>query len=504
MEEHKKPKFEPLKKYTDEPVHKQQPSPFAILRRAEVDGPHKPPSVDHLLNSTKDLFDKLDNPTEVELPEHTPDFSPMPDDVFTNLPPLLHIAARNFTAQEREVFLVGALGVVSGMLPNVQGMYFGRNVGTNLYCYIMGKYGTGKGALIWAKDLGQRADDYRTEKAKAAVTTHEAELLNYQQQMKLYEKGELNTAPQAPKTPQHLKLYLPANSTKTAIMQLLMENDGRGIIFETEGDTLADMLRQDYGNFSDVLRKAFHHEPVSYYRRANNEDVKITNPALSVVLSGTGDQLRRLIPSIENGLFSRFCFYALHGKAGFNDPFATHNTENATNIHALSEGFLKVYQRLEALSEPVNFSLQPHQAKEFVRLFDEQKAEVSEHISDDLEGTVNRMGLICFRIAMILTAVRYPKVEAGQALPCNDTDFNNAIAITQHLMQYSLHVYEKLQHSSHTPAPIVDDKQEKIVECCRSFDLGVSVRSIAELVLGDAKKKSTVYRWIQQFCKKTA
>src|SRR5690606_30104441 len=144
----------------------------------------------------------------------------------------------------------------------------------------------------------------------------------YNRQMALYNKGKLPAPPPMPTPAGHTKLYLPANSTKTAMMQLLMENNGRGIIFETEGDTLADMLRQDYGNFSDVLRKAYHHESVSFFRRANNEDVFIEHPQLSVVLSGTQDQLHRLIPTIENGLFSRFCFYILDQRQGFKDPFA--------------------------------------------------------------------------------------------------------------------------------------------------------------------------------------
>ena len=37
-------------------------------------------------------------------------------------------------------------------------------------------------------------------------------------------------------------------------------------MFEAEGDTLSQTLKSDYGNYSDVFRKAYHHETVSQCR----------------------------------------------------------------------------------------------------------------------------------------------------------------------------------------------------------------------------------------------
>jgi len=436
--------------------------------------------------------------------EELPEFTTMPDELFDDLPNNLRVATEQFKEpQEREVFLIGALGVLSGMLPNVHGVYFGRKVSPNLYCFVMGKYGTGKGALVWAKDLGEGVDAYRVQQANDAMAAHNEEQMNYHRQVKLYDKGKLATPPEQPKPPRHLKLYLPANSTKTAMMQLLMENDGRGIIFETEGDTLADMLRQDYGNFSDVLRKAFHHEPVSYFRRNNNEDVKINYPCLSVVLSGTDDQLRRLVPSIENGLFSRFCFYVLQGNAPFKDPFESDKYDLEAHFNRLAEHYRELYQKLERMDTPIYFTLQPHQKKQFVAAFNQQKEELREHISDDLEGTSNRLGLICFRIAMILTITRYaPMVSPGMTFTCSDDDFETATALTHHLVQYSLHVYEMLQQKGRNiPLAPMDDKQEKKNECCRNYGLGMSIREIAEHVLGDKGKSTTVFKWVKRYCR---
>lgn len=443
-------------------------------------------------------------PPQEPPPPTIPDFLPMEEDIFENLPPLLRIACSRFAdTQERETFLIGALGVISGMLPNVQGKYFKRMVGANLYCFVMGRYGTGKGALLWAKDLGQALDNHRIEKAKQAATAHNDELLQYNRQLALYNKGKLPNPPQTPKPPKHLKLYLPANSTKTALMQLLMENNGRGVMFETEGDTLADMLRQDYGNFSDVLRKAYHHEPVSYFRRTDNEDVMIPHPCMSVVLSGTEDQLHRLLPGIENGLFSRFCFYILQGDESFKNPFDDEDEDHDVYFGVLSDKLMKLYCRLETMEEPVRFYLLPNQMREFVQYFTQLKREIHQHISTDLDGSVNRMGLITYRIAMILTMIRFAD-NTTTRMGCTDTDFRNAIAISKHLLHYTLHIYERMQYKEKTmpKAKGIANKKEQIEETCRCNQMGMSVREIAELVLGSAGKKSTVFSWIKDYCKK--
>lgn len=436
----------------------------------------------------------------------TTEFPPMDEDIFDDLPPLLSTPCyRLQDAQDQELFLMGALGVLSGMLPNLQGKYFGREVGANLYCFVIGKYGTGKGALLWARTLGEAVDRYRNQCATDSKQAYEAAQESYQRQQRLYEKGTLPAPPIKPLPPKHLKLYLPANSTKTALMQLLQENDGCGIIFETEGDTLADMLRQDYGNFSDVLRKAFHHEPVSYFRRANNEDVTIPRPRLSVVLSGTHDQLRRLIPTIENGLFSRFCFYILQGRRRFKNPFDEREDDHQLYFDILADRLLKIYQSLDARETPLWFALQPHQQQEFVRIFDQQKEEIQEHISDDLEGTANRMGLIAFRIAMILTALRFPTALSQpepERLLCLDKDFHNAVRITERMMEYSMDIYKQLPEPKRSVAHTdeLDDREKKIKECCSRRLLGMSYVDIAKEVLSRKTQSTTVYKWVKRFC----
>ena len=86
-------------------------------------------------------------------------------------------------------------------------------------------------------------------------------------------------------------LIIPANSSASSFLNILNDNEGRGLLFETEGDTLSQTLRSDYGNYSDVLRKAFHHEQVNQSRRKDREFVDISEPCVSVALAGTPEQV---------------------------------------------------------------------------------------------------------------------------------------------------------------------------------------------------------------------
>lgn len=131
-----------------------------------------------------------------------------------------------------------------------------------------------------------------------------------------------------PGEPKHRMFFIPANSSSSAFIQALSENDFTGVIFETEADTLANTFKQKWGNFSDVLRKAFHHESATLFRRKDNEFIDVRNPHIAIALSGTPRQVHRMMPDTENGLFSRFLYYAFEDNGPFKNPFISYKDIN--------------------------------------------------------------------------------------------------------------------------------------------------------------------------------
>lgn len=426
-----------------------------------------------------------------------------PQEVYDNLPELLKAPCNHLLEDsEKGLFLAGALGVVSGILPNVKGYYFSDEVKPNLYCYVLGNYGTGKGGLKHARRLGEAIHKKLHEQAKQAKLGYNQEVIRHRKRVIDFEKGKIEEAPQEPTPPPHKRLFIPANTSSSAVKQLLEENGGRCILFETEGDTLTNTLKQDFGNYSDDLRKAFHHEPISFFRRTNNEDVEINSPCLSVVLSSTFDQFLRLVPNIENGLFSRFCYYWIEGDPRFKNPFDKRLSNHSQYFSELGDQYLQLYERLSTLEEPIWFELSEQQQVEFNNLFKDWKKEIREHVSVDLDGTVNRLGLICFRICMVLRTLRaFDQNELHGKLICTNEDFNTALDIVDVFRSHALDVFMKLSKPNSKSNSVIKQTEassDLLRKCIELHKDGKSIGYIALHVYGSINYKSKVHRIINK------
>ncbi len=338
---------------------------------------------------------------------------------------------------------------------------------------------------------------------------HAARLEKGKNELEKYKKACINAKDSKepePEKPKKLMLYIPADNSKSGLVELADDNDGRAILYETEGDTLADALKTEHGGFSDVLRKAFHHEPVTFFRRTGKEYKEIKRPQVAVLLSSTQDQYLRLIPNAQNGLFSRFIHYHLTPCRDFKDVFDPKKRDYPETFGKLGKEFLGVYTELEKLADPIKFELRENQQTRFLAVFKEWKNEIGENVSDDLDGTVNRLGLICFRVAMLLTALRsFGEGDYSPTMICEDQDFDNALTIVDVLKRHALAVYWDL------PRPTVSkdatkfeneltEKAAQVAQCKRLKDAGESYAQIALKVLGkaDAANKTKVYRWLNR------
>lgn len=416
------------------------------------------------------------------------------DQVYQNLPDILKTACEVLTEQnEREVFLAGALGIVSGILPNVRGFYDGNFVYPQLFVYVVGPYGTGKGGLKFAYKLGEQIHKKRRELSAQLEAKYKQEC-----------REAKDNHEDEPEQPGRKVLYMPANNSKSGLLDLMAENDGRGILFETEGDTLADALKTDYGGFSDLLRKVFHHERVSMNRRTSRELKEVENPALAVVLSSTPDQLQKLIPNVQNGLFSRFLYYRITPTPEFRNVFDTKKRAYPEHFDSLGQTFSAINDYLNTLAEPIEFRLTERQQGQFLEIFQQWKNDISENISTDLDGTINRLGLICFRVAMVLTALRnFEQGDYSKTMTCVDADFDNALTIVETLKRHAVSIYYDL------PNPPISreaaefereqiDKAAQIALAKRYSNEGKGVTEIARLVLGDPSKKSKIAYWLSK------
>ena len=394
--------------------------------------------------SYKPSAEEIEETEDLKEKEPLPSFS---DKVAANLPYFLQkVAEKGETPDETDVLLLGAIMVISACLPNVHGEYDGLEVFPNLFLFVTARASSGKGRLNLCRYIALPIH-------KRLKELHDAAMMEYEEKQRQYEINKKKGTVEKPQKPPLTMLLIPANTSATAVYQILADNDEKGLIFETEGDTLSNSFASDYGNFSDGFRKFFHHEPASYHRRGGDEHVDLEHPQLSTVLSGTPEQVRSLIKSPENGLFSRFMFLHLEGQLIWKNVFAKRTGGNLNEYFAsLGEEYFTFYQHLEELQNPLPFYFTEVQQQRFNDSFAASQTDLYEVFGDDIVPSVRRLGLITFRIAMILTALRM--MEDGDFytdLVCSDEDFNTALTISEVLIHHTVYVYESLFKADDAP-----------------------------------------------------
>ena len=218
---------------------------------------------------------------------------------------------------------------------------------------------------------------------------------------------------------------------------------GVGFMMETEGDTLTNTLASDHGNYSDGLRKSFHNEPVSFLRRTNHEYVEVVNPKLSVLLSGTPGQVKKLIPDAENGLFSRFMYYHHPMKPQWNDVFADATAVSLDEKYAdLGRIWYEVYQRISEI-EQINFSFTSDHQAQFNAHFAYLHEEYFRRYGEGFLPSVRRMGLIVFKISMSLSLMRCLEYADEKVdFICEDVDFQTALTIGDALLEHAAKLFQ--------------------------------------------------------------
>ena len=377
---------------------------------------------------------------------HTPLLKPQ---FYEAMPHLLQQACLPFQGREKDSFLLAALTALGTGMNTVHGVYDGVRVRPFLFLFVVAPAGSGKGSLVWARRL---LGGYHSRRVAASLQAQQEYQLQ-EHENRQHKRASTEAAPP-------FKLaYIPGNSSAAAFLKALKENEEWAGIFESEADTLAAALKQDWGDFSDLLRKAYHHEPVSFLRKSG-EHFELDHPALSMVLSGTPGQVKRLIPDAENGLFSRFLFYCYQTDALWRDV-SPHSDRPPLDGHfaPLIDQVTQLALALEALG-PIQVTLSGSQWTLFNEKMELLLTKALQHFPPSISSTVYRLGLAAYRMAIILTILRrYEHGSLGSELVCADTDFILAVELGEVLLEHALQLSTLMPKTGGAPS-----KQQQFYE----------------------------------------
>ncbi|MGE5518864.1 MAG: DUF3987 domain-containing protein [Candidatus Dadabacteria bacterium] len=391
--------------------------------------------------------------------ENTRELMPtLPDGIFETMPGFLQKATGvASTKEERDLLLLGSVTTLGAALHQLTGTYNDTPVNANLFLFVSAMASAGKGILIHCRKLVLPIHLQLREEARRLKECYDAEMADYRN------NKNKDASLEQPRKPPVKMFFIPGNNSATGFLEILSDSNKRGIIFETEGDTLSNALQSDYGDFSDALRNAFQHEPISYYRRTDKEYVEIDRPSLSVVLSGTPKQVKVLIPNTENGLFSRFMFYMMNMNWEWKNVFAS-RTANGLDKHFenLGRQFYIFYQHLETLPA-MTFTLTNDQEERFNAFFHRiQKLYITIQ-EEDIVSCVRRLGLMAYRVMMIFSALRL--MESKKQVPkvvCEEVDFDNSLAMIEVLVKHSSYVFTQVADEVQRVKP--KNRKEKFLE----------------------------------------
>ena len=413
----------------------------------------------------------------------------IPAEAYEHLPDTLaEVASCLEVGHERDTFLTGVLPVCAGAMPNVRIRYGGQWLSLNLYTAVVAKSGAGKGKFRHAKDCGKKLNQRIFEERE-------------QRRQRWEERNENDEEGIGSKPPQKT-FYLPADNSASKLKHMLQANP-HSVMFETEFKTMSTVLSQDWGQFRDVMLKAFHNESVTVARR-KDDILQIEHPAMSAAISGTPQTFREVIGDTEDGLFSRFCFYKFEDEIEWEPQFSDDTDwelEEATDEAA--NRLDNIHRTLTQRDEPlyVTFSDEVRE-KHTEACRTALEALKSQNVPKYLYPNVKRAGLNALRFASIFALLRLDEraTDLGEpkSVAISMADLRGGLYLAFSYLSHALRVAEDMETTDGKKG--LHDGHREYLEALPegAFDTGDANRIAEQLGIGERKAR----RWRKKFVEK--
>ena len=425
--------------------------------------------------------------------------------------------------EQRDVLLLGGITAIGATLARPLSMLYGsREIHPCLQTFIVAPPASGKGVLSWLRNFVQPIH----EEIRRGVNE---EMKRYKTQMAAYNAmGRDKAGKEEPEMPLNRMFIFSGNNTGTGMLQNIIDSDGVGIICETEADTLSNSIAAEHGHWSELIRSAFDHDPLSYNRRMDREYREVSSSFLSLLISGTPGQVRPLIPSSENGLFSRQLFYYMSRIPQWEDQFRRQKGDGATEFRKMGREWIVRLRDIERLGN-ISLKLSESQIDRFNelfnRLFDRSKC----YTANEMNSSVIRLAINIGRMMMVVGLLRLADRcgECGNfmenlrmssmlspngginnenvrdglisswELSISDDDFNATLALAEPLYLHAVHILSFLPANEVKNRGMVD-KERLISSLNNNFTTQELKDRAADMNISINTWKSWLRRWQQQ------
>ena len=366
------------------------------------------------------------------------------------------------TEEEKDMLLMATLAAASACVPNLYFRYgpTGKKYYANLQCFILASSASGKGIANQALEMMRVVDE-------------------------------------------QYPMLIAGDSTLAAWYKALEEQGGIGYMHESEGSVITDIWRNAAANYNTALRKAAEHEAISRNRVKGASEIAC--PRLSMLLTGTFSQYKALVPSVENGYFSRLLTLVERGSHPFEKSYVTAKSENSAIPKIVGRELSRIYSRLVEEGER-EWSLTDSQKERLGEKLETEYRTLIDMLGENFHSTVIRMAVQIERMAMILSALRLCEEQLKiknyeLRMECSYVDYETAEVIGSKMLMHMAMAYRMIKGDEAEIMPEVKGlDQRKVV-----FD-GLKQRYQLNDLIKEAKSqgvsRSSAIRWNNQWIEK--
>ena len=372
------------------------------------------------------------------------------------------------TPEEQDIILMATLAAASACVPNLYFTYgpTGKKYYANLQCFILAAAASGKGIANQALEMVRVIDE-------------------------------------------QYPMLIAGDSTLPAFYKAIEEQGGCGYMHESEGSVITDIWKNSAANYNTALRKAAEHEPISRNRVKGASEIK--NPRLSMLLTGTFGQYKALVPSVENGYFSRLLTVVIRGTNPFDKRYVSSKGGQSVIPKIVGQRLLRTYEQLMNAGER-EWSLTDAQKERLGEHLETEYGTLIGLLGENFHSAVVRMAVQIERMAMVLTAMRVQNTEyrvqnteyriqtesdselMNEKILCADEDYETAEMIGNKMLLHMASAYRMIDGDAQDVVPEIKplDQRKVLFEQLKGE---YSHGDLAEEAKRQGVSKRTVERW---------
>lgn len=365
------------------------------------------------------------------------------------------------TPEEQDIILMATLAAASACVPNLYFTYgpTGKKYYANLQCFILAAAASGKGIANQALEMVRVIDE-------------------------------------------QYPMLIAGDSTLPAFYKAIEEQGGCGYMHESEGSVITDIWKNSAANYNTALRKAAEHEPISRNRVKGASEIK--NPRLSMLLTGTFGQYKTLVPSVENGYFSRLLTVVIRGTNPFDKRYVSSKGGQSVIPKIVGQRLLRTYEQLMNAGER-EWSLTDAQKERLGEHLETEYGTLIGLLGENFHSAVVRMAVQIERMAMVLTVMRIQNTEyriqtesdselMNEKILCADEDYETAEMIGNKMLLHMASAYRMIDGDAQDVVPEIKPLDQRKV-LFDQLKTEYSHGDLAEEAKRQGVSKRTVERW---------